>query len=200
MERGASDERAVRRSLVTIDTARERSNRMRSGNQPASARPAPRATRERVVGSTSMPSLYAGLLGDSASRLPDALRRFHLQGAGGRASGHFTVVRGRGWLIGVLCALLRLPPAGEGVRVDLHVVVDGERERWQRRFGTLSTWWAAKDRFALGDAMWIAADLDKHCPLFVVVSGKEGLSIGRLVLGAGYPVAYAQLRWDRWVR
>jgi uncharacterized protein DUF4166 len=56
---------------------------------------------------------------------------------GGRASGFLRVTRGKGCLRAVVADLLKLPPAGERVGVELQVVVEGDRERWIRRFDDL---------------------------------------------------------------
>lgn len=94
-----------------------------------------------------MISLYRRVLGEAFDTLPPVLQRFHDMANGGSASGVLRVTRGRGWLRHGLAALLRLPPEGERVPVRLRVVVEGERERWIRDFGSLrleTVQWARK--------------------------------------------------------
>ncbi len=80
-------------------------------------------------------TLYRRALGEDFETLPSALRRFHGLPGGGHAAGFLRVMRGRGRLRTAAADLLKLPPAGERVGVDLQVVVEGDRERWIRRFG-----------------------------------------------------------------
>jgi hypothetical protein len=91
-----------------------------------------------------MLSLYRRLLGTRFDDLPVALRRFHDFEGGGRATGVFQVERGRGWLRNIVAMLMGFPPAGVNLPVVLEVVVEGDRERWVRRFPTktvVSTQW-----------------------------------------------------------
>ena len=66
--------------------------------------------------------------------LPPVLQRFH-GASGGAARGVLRVASGRGNLAGWLANRLGLPPAGEGVACRVEVEVEGECERWVRRFG-----------------------------------------------------------------
>jgi hypothetical protein len=79
-------------------------------------------------------TLYQRVLGDDFARLPPILRAFHAESAGGAACGTLNVVRGRGWVRRVACVLLRLPPVGEAIAVELQVQPEGERELWIRHF------------------------------------------------------------------
>lgn len=82
----------------------------------------------------SPPSLYRRLLGPRFEALPGVLRRFHDTAGGGRARGTFQVERGRGPLRNVVASLLGFPQAGANVAVILEVSVEGDSERWCRRF------------------------------------------------------------------
>jgi hypothetical protein len=89
-------------------------------------------------------SLYRRLLGSQFDLLPAVLRQFHDAGEGGRARGTFQVERGRGLMRNALATLMGLPRAGVDVPVTLEVSVQGDRERWTRRFGAkhvVSTQW-----------------------------------------------------------
>ena len=67
-----------------------------------------------------------------------------------------------------------------------------------QRSGTRPTWWALDDRrLALGDATLYPAEMDKHCPWFLVFAGSQGTSIARLALGPGYAREYDWLRFGR---
>ena len=79
-------------------------------------------------------TLHQRVLGESFQRLPPALRAFHGRRQGGRASGRFELVRASGWLRGAAAWAMRLAPAGSDVPTRLDVVVEGDRERWIRRF------------------------------------------------------------------
>jgi hypothetical protein len=83
-------------------------------------------------------TLHQRLLGASFERLPAVLRAFHECERGGCASGRFELVRGRGWLRSWAAWAMRLAPQGNDVPTHLDVVVEGERERWVRRFGSHS--------------------------------------------------------------
>jgi hypothetical protein len=78
--------------------------------------------------------LYRRILGERFDALPAVLRRFHDASEGGRARGTFRVERTAGRLRNGLASLLGMPRAGSEVPVQLHVVVDGVRERWIRDF------------------------------------------------------------------
>jgi Domain of unknown function (DUF4166) len=84
------------------------------------------------------PSLYRRLLGSRFELLPGVLRRFHDADGGGRALGTFQVERGRGLLRNALASLMGFPKAGIDVPVTLKVSIEGDRERWSRRFGDMS--------------------------------------------------------------
>ncbi len=78
--------------------------------------------------------LYSRLLGDQFDSLPEALRRFHAAPEGSRATGVLRVVRAQGRLRSALASLLGLPASGDAVPTELRVSVEGNRERWTRRF------------------------------------------------------------------
>ncbi|ATB28339.1 DUF4166 domain-containing protein [Melittangium boletus] len=77
-------------------------------------------------------SLYARLLGADWERLPELVRRMHVEG---RARGHFTIRRGPGLLAALVGWLCRFPPAGEDIPTRLVVQREGEGQRWERAFG-----------------------------------------------------------------
>jgi Domain of unknown function (DUF4166) len=79
-------------------------------------------------------SLYRRVLGAGFDELPDVLKRFHDSAAGGSARGTFRVVRGDGMVRNTVAAVLSMPRAGEDVPVRLEVLIEGDRERWVRRF------------------------------------------------------------------
>jgi Domain of unknown function (DUF4166) len=89
---------------------------------------------EDLTGNGSPPSLYRRILGPRFEALPGVLRRFHDSATGGRARGTFQVERGRGFLRNAIASLLGFPRAGVDVPVILEVSVEGDRERWRRRF------------------------------------------------------------------
>ena len=82
----------------------------------------------------TFPSLYRRVLGPRFETLPMVLRQFHDSATGGRARGTFHVERGRGFLRNALASWLGFPRAGANANVDLEVSVEGDRERWCRRF------------------------------------------------------------------
>jgi hypothetical protein len=81
------------------------------------------------------PLLYHRILGERFDALPTVLRRFHDNEGGGRACGTFRVERVPGRLRNAIASILGMPRAGSDVSVRLHVVVEGDRERWVRDFG-----------------------------------------------------------------
>jgi len=81
-----------------------------------------------------VPTLYRRLLGETFQTLPPVLRDFHGLPGGGSARGIFCVTRGKGWLCRALADRMRLPPQGDIVALQLRVVVEGDQERWVRRF------------------------------------------------------------------
>ena len=80
-------------------------------------------------------TLYQRILGYSLSELPPALQQFHGQVEGGCAEGTVTVESGRGILRHGMAALLRLPPPGQEIPLQLEVVTENGCERWIRHFG-----------------------------------------------------------------
>lgn len=79
--------------------------------------------------------LYPALVGAGWAALPPAVRAIHALTAGPPARGRVTVKRGGSLLARLLAAVLRLPPAGEGLPAELHVTARPEGQRWARRFG-----------------------------------------------------------------
>jgi hypothetical protein len=79
-------------------------------------------------------SLFQRILGPRFHDLPEVLQRFHGSTTGGHARGTFLVERGKGWIRNAAASLFGMPKAGTDVPIRLEVVVDGQRERWFRRF------------------------------------------------------------------
>jgi hypothetical protein len=79
------------------------------------------------------PPLYARLMGDRFSRLPEAMQRLHGVLGDGGAHGYATVQRGRHRLAHLVAGLFRFPAAGAH---EVHVAFKEERgvERWERSF------------------------------------------------------------------
>jgi len=93
-------------------------------------------------------SLYRRVLGERFEALPDVLRRFHGSPTGGRARGTFQVERAAGRLHSAVASLLGMPESSQAVPVCLDVTVEGDRERWCRRFGErrlVTVQWAMRD-------------------------------------------------------
>jgi hypothetical protein len=80
------------------------------------------------------PSLYRRILGERFDSLPEVLRRFHDTPRGGRAHGMLQVERAGGRPSNALASFLGLPEAGKNISTVVEVKVDGDRERWVRRF------------------------------------------------------------------
>ena len=100
-----------------------------------------------------MASLYRRVMGEAFDALPPVLRRFHGLEAGGRAGGLLRVTRGDGRLRNLVAGAVGLPEAGEQVPLELHVLVEGDRERWVRAFGArrmVSVQWARGDMLMEG--------------------------------------------------
>ena len=79
-----------------------------------------------------MLSLYTALLGSAWTSLAPAVQRLHQGGVSAR--GVFRVRRGAGRLARLIASILRMPLAGEGVRVVLAVESTPDGERWTRAF------------------------------------------------------------------
>lgn len=77
------------------------------------------------------PSLYVRLLGPAWEGLPAVVRRLHLEG---RATGRFSIRRGRGFLASLVGWFCRFPAPGEDVPTELVVRRDGPVQRWERTF------------------------------------------------------------------
>ncbi len=82
-------------------------------------------------------TLYQRALGADFGRLPPILQRFHRRRQGGIASGSVEVIRGSGLLARFFGSRLKLPPAARRLPVELRIQVDGTREKWLRRFGSV---------------------------------------------------------------
>lgn len=129
------------------------------------------ANRRRRVNHTAMSAtLHQRLLGDSFQRLPPPLRAFHGRQDGGRASGRFELVRGRGWLRGGAALIMRLAPAGSDVATRLEVVVAGDCERWVRHFGSHSMVTVQQEQQGL-----LAEDFGKMRFMFQLTADEAGL-------------------------
>lgn len=79
--------------------------------------------------------LYRRALGAAFDSLPAVLRRFHDASSAVSARGEFRITRGPGALRHVVATIMRLPAAGERVRVHLAIENSSGRERWTRDFG-----------------------------------------------------------------
>jgi hypothetical protein len=79
-------------------------------------------------------SLYRRILGARFEALPEVLRKFHDEPAGGRAHGTYRIERGAGRKRNAVASILGMPEAGTDVPIRLHVIVEGDRERWVRFF------------------------------------------------------------------
>lgn len=84
---------------------------------------------------THAPSLYRRILGERFDSLPEVLRRFHDTPRGGRARGMLQVERSGGWRASAVASFMGLPEAGTNISTVVEVKVEGDRERWVRRFG-----------------------------------------------------------------
>ncbi len=103
---------------------------------------------------------------------------------GAAARGTFRVVRAGGWLRNALASLLGLPRPGSDVPIQLHVTVEGERERWVRDFGghrVVTVQWAHGD-VLMESSGWtsLAAEL--------VIDGSRLRYVFRRAWFAGIPI------------
>jgi hypothetical protein len=87
---------------------------------------------------SSVATLYESVLGDRFDSLPPVLRRFHARN-GAHARGVLRVRRGRRLVARIAGAVMGMPPASEGVAVDLRVAVEHGREVWTREFASKPT-------------------------------------------------------------
>lgn len=87
--------------------------------------------------SHSQDTLYQRVLGKEFAQLPPVLHEFHSLPQGGQAQGMVLVQYGRGLVRCTLAKLLRLPPEGESVKVNLQVKVEDGHEIWVRHFDGL---------------------------------------------------------------
>jgi hypothetical protein len=126
--------------------------------------------RPRINNRAMSATLHQRILGDSFLRLPPPLRAFHGRLGGGRASGRFELVRTRGWLQSCAAWVMRLAPAGSDVPTRLEVVVDGDRERWVRHFGSHSLITIQQEQGGL-----LAEDLGKLRFMFQLTANENGL-------------------------
>jgi hypothetical protein len=140
--------------------------------------------RPRVNDTAMCATLHQRLLGDSFQRLPPPLHAFHGCQAGGRASGRFELVRGRGWLRRWAAWIMRLAPAGSDVPTRLKVVVAGDRERWVRHFGSHTMVTIQQEQRGL-----LAEDFGKMRFMFQLTADEDGLRFTlRRVKLAGLPL------------
>lgn len=78
-------------------------------------------------------SPYQAVLGEAFASLHADVRRAHL--APLTARGTLDVRHGGHWIVPLLVAMLRLPPAGQRWPVQLQVDAAGDRLEWTRRIG-----------------------------------------------------------------
>jgi hypothetical protein len=94
--------------------------------------------------------LYPHVLQESWSRLPEAVRRLHSEGAVVRAVGTFRVRRGASRFARLLAWLARLPAAAEAVDVVLVITPLADGEEWRRLIGLRLL---ASRQYKLGDGV-----------------------------------------------
>lgn len=71
--------------------------------------------------------------------IPKPAQDFRRLTAGGRGSGSVTVEIGSGWLARLIATAASLPPAMSDAPFEASAIpIDGDRERWTRRFGTIA--------------------------------------------------------------
>lgn len=80
------------------------------------------------------PPLYQRVLGDAFLRLPSMVRCLHSPRGEAVWQGRADVVRGSSRLAGLLCSLMRMPAAGRDQPLTITFSVEGDGERWDRRF------------------------------------------------------------------
>src|SRR5258706_9136106 len=79
--------------------------------------------------------LFRRLIGPDFDRLPASIRAVHDGSPARRLRGHCEVIRGEGFLSRLCGAFANLPPAGEGVPIEVEIACEGEGETWRRDFG-----------------------------------------------------------------
>ncbi|HXC57041.1 MAG TPA: DUF4166 domain-containing protein [Rhizomicrobium sp.] len=88
-------------------------------------------TGTRTTMAAALP-LYRRFFSDAWQTLPEQIRALHDGVA--RARGLAEVERGRGWLARLAAAIMRFPPAGTDVPVEVTFTRHGGRETWRRTF------------------------------------------------------------------
>ncbi len=78
-------------------------------------------------------SPYQAVLGEAFASLHSDVRRAHLPPL--TARGTLDVRHGSHWLVPLLVAMMKLPPAGQGWPVRLEVAAAGDGLEWTRRIG-----------------------------------------------------------------
>lgn len=97
-----------------------------------------------MIASGAPCDFYPQILGDAWWKLPGAVRSAHV--VGGEKRGRFRVTHGKGYIARWLIGWSQLPQDDDNVQVVLKLFADGERQRWERRFGAddfTTTQWAA---------------------------------------------------------
>ncbi|MDY8109994.1 DUF4166 domain-containing protein [Fulvimarina sp. 2208YS6-2-32] len=79
--------------------------------------------------------VFRKILGPGLDVLPAAVRAFHDSAQPRRWSGFADIVRGTSLLSRLVGAIIRVPPAGMGVPLDVTVTPDATGESWVRQFG-----------------------------------------------------------------
>jgi hypothetical protein len=85
---------------------------------------------------TPAPVLYERILGDAFGRLPPVLQALHAVVDQTVSAGRAQVDVGQHPLARLIAWLMRFPPAAADVAVSVTMRVEGNRERWVRRFGS----------------------------------------------------------------
>lgn len=86
----------------------------------------------------AMPPLYARVLRDDWSALPEPIRAMHDVIGDSRANGLADVDRGQGLIARIIAAVVGFPPEGRNVAVDVRFTADARGELWQRTFADKS--------------------------------------------------------------
>ena len=79
--------------------------------------------------------MYAAILGAGWDALPAVVRAIHQPG---EVRGQVRVRRAANPIARVVAWLLRFPPPGDHVSVQLRIERDGDGQRWQRQFGSVA--------------------------------------------------------------
>lgn len=90
--------------------------------------------------------VYKRVMGDAFDAMPAAVRKLHLLGGDGGASGVATVVKGENALARLVASIMRFPEAGEH-RIHVSFTENNGVERWTRDFsgGRFNSYLSEKD-------------------------------------------------------